>query len=127
MTVATLSWRHRDSASANISTRRPVTCRAANFDGRSWPPSWCGGPPAGSPASHIQGFRPRVPGGAPQVFRDLASDGSAVVITGHEVPFLLDVAHHVSWCTSGTTYELGLPAEATRHEAFRREYLGPWS
>lgn len=62
-----------------------------------------------------------------QVFRDLASDGAAVVITGHEVPSLLDVAHHVSWCTSGTTYELGPPAEATRHEAFRREYLGPWS
>ena len=61
------------------------------------------------------------------VFRDLASDGAAVVITGHEVPSLLDVAHHVSWCTSGTTYELGPPAEATRHEAFRREYLGPWS
>jgi lipopolysaccharide export system ATP-binding protein len=62
-----------------------------------------------------------------QLFRDLASDGVAVVITGHEVPSLLDAAHHVIWCTSGTTYELGPPAEATRNEAFRREYLGSWS
>lgn len=62
-----------------------------------------------------------------QVFRDLATDGAAVVLTGHDVPSLLDAAHHVSWCTSGTTYELGPPADATRHEAFRREYLGAWS
>lgn len=59
-------------------------------------------------------------------FSALASDGVAVVITGHEVPTLLDVADHVTWCTSGTTYELGHPRVATRHEAFRREYLGSW-
>jgi ABC-type branched-subunit amino acid transport system ATPase component len=62
-----------------------------------------------------------------RVFRDLAAEDAAVVITGHEVPTLLDAAHHVTWCTSGTTYELGPPAHATRHEAFRREYLGSWS
>lgn len=59
-------------------------------------------------------------------FRGLARAGVAVVITGHEVPTLLDAADHVSWCTSGTTYELGPPSVATAHEAFRREYLGAW-
>jgi hypothetical protein len=32
----------------------------------------------------------------------------------------------VSWCTSGTTYELGRPALAMAHEAFREAYLGTW-
>jgi ABC-type lipopolysaccharide export system ATPase subunit len=50
----------------------------------------------------------------------------AVVIAGHEVPTLLDAADHVSWCTSGTTYELGPPAVAVQNPAFRREYLGSW-
>jgi ABC-type multidrug transport system ATPase subunit len=57
-------------------------------------------------------------------FVALAASGVAVVITGHEVPTLLAAAHHVTWCTSGTTYELGSPAAAKANDAFRREYLG---
>ena len=57
-------------------------------------------------------------------FRTLAATGVAVVITGHEVPTLFATADHVTWCTSGTTYELGTPATAGRDERFRREYLG---
>lgn len=60
------------------------------------------------------------------VFKQLARDGVAVVLTGHEVPTLLDAADHISWCVSGTTYELGPPAVATRHHAFQSEYLGLW-
>ena len=59
------------------------------------------------------------------IFRELASSGCAVVLSGHELHTLLDVADHVTWCESGTTQELGNPAEAKRHEDFRREYLGP--
>lgn len=59
-----------------------------------------------------------------EAFRALAADGCAVVVTGHDVAALLDGADHVTWCTSGTTYELGSPAEARSHEGFRREYLG---
>lgn len=55
--------------------------------------------------------------------RDLAADGVAVVVTGHEVPTLLDAADHITWCTSGTTYELGAPDVARTHDAFCREYL----
>ena len=49
-----------------------------------------------------------------------------VVVTAHDVPTLLTMAGHISWCTSGTTYELAPPALATAHEAFREESLGSW-
>jgi ABC-type multidrug transport system ATPase subunit len=58
------------------------------------------------------------------VLQELARGGTAVLVTGHEVPTLLEAADHISWCTSGTTYELGAPTAARQHEAFRREYLG---
>jgi ABC-type lipopolysaccharide export system ATPase subunit len=61
-----------------------------------------------------------------KAFSALASSGVAIVVTGHEVPTLLDAADHVTWCTSGTTYELGPPATAIHNEAFRRGYLGTW-
>ena len=58
------------------------------------------------------------------LFRRMAAEGCAVVVTGHEVPSLLAAADHVTWCTQGTTYELGPPAQACEHDAFRRGYLG---
>jgi ABC-type multidrug transport system ATPase subunit len=58
-----------------------------------------------------------------RTFRQLAASGTAVVVTGHEVPTLLAAADHVTWCTSGTTCELGAPTEAELHDQFRREYL----
>ena len=61
------------------------------------------------------------------ILKDIAASGTAVVVTGHEVAALLQAADHVSWCTSGTTYELGPPAAARQHDQFRREYLGSWS
>ena len=59
--------------------------------------------------------------------RALAADGTAIVITGHEVPVLLALADQVIWMTSGTTHGLGSPPEALRHDQFRREYLGAHS
>lgn len=56
--------------------------------------------------------------------RTLAGRGCAVVVTGHEVPSLLDVADDVTWCTAGTTCALGAPVEARRNWQFCREYLG---
>jgi ABC-type multidrug transport system ATPase subunit len=57
-------------------------------------------------------------------FRTLTAAGCAVVITGHDAPTLLDAADHVTWCVSGTTYELGAPGEAVANDRFRRDYLG---
>jgi lipopolysaccharide export system ATP-binding protein len=59
-----------------------------------------------------------------RLFRAIAAAGCAVVVSGHEVPSLLAAADHVTWCTEGTTYELGSPDEACAHEGFRRNYLG---
>jgi ABC-type lipopolysaccharide export system ATPase subunit len=73
-----------------------------------------------------RGIAPKDAEDLTRIFAGLAADGVAVVITGHEVPTLLSAAHHISWCTSGTTYELGPPAVAVQHAAFRREYLGSW-
>lgn len=56
------------------------------------------------------------------VFRAMAADGCAVVVTGHEYEALMELADHVTWCTSGTTYELGAPAEARQHERFAEDY-----
>lgn len=56
------------------------------------------------------------------ILRGMAAEGCAVVVTGHEVTSLLAVAEHITWCTSGTTYELGAPERAVTHEAFQREY-----
>jgi ABC-type multidrug transport system ATPase subunit len=58
------------------------------------------------------------------VFREMASDGCAVVITGHEAPAMLSAVHHVTWCTAGTTYEMGPPFMARTDERFVRDYLG---
>jgi ABC-type multidrug transport system ATPase subunit len=60
-----------------------------------------------------------------RVFRDLAASGCAVVVTGHEVGALLDGVDHITWCTDGTTYELGPPAAAVTHARFQQQYLGP--
>jgi lipopolysaccharide export system ATP-binding protein len=73
-----------------------------------------------------RGIAPKDAEDLTRAFLTLAAEGTAVVITGHEVPTLLDAADHVSWCTSKTTYELGPPAVAIRDDSFRREYLGSW-
>ena len=57
-------------------------------------------------------------------FRALARRGTAVIVTGHEVPFILSVADTVTWLHSGTTRPLGTPESAARDWLFRREYLG---
>jgi len=74
-----------------------------------------------------RGIAPKDAEDLTRVFIGLASKGMAVFVTGHEVPTLLQAADHITWCTSGTTYELGAPDIATQHDAFRREYLGAWS
>lgn len=60
-----------------------------------------------------------------QALRQMAGQGAAIVVTGHEVPALLDVADDVVWMVAGTTHGLGSVEEALAHEQFVREYLGP--
>jgi ABC-type multidrug transport system ATPase subunit len=74
----------------------------------------------------LRGIPPKDAEELTHVLSELAAGGAAVVISGHEVSSLLAAADHVTWCTSGTTYELGPPAIATQHDLFRRDYLGAW-
>lgn len=60
-----------------------------------------------------------------RALRHLAAAGCAVVVTGHEVEDLLPTVDAVTWCTDGTTYELGPPGTALRHAEFVRRYVGP--
>ncbi len=59
-----------------------------------------------------------------KAFQHVRSQGCAVVITGHDVEDLFDLANSVVWCTDGTTYELGTPAEAVMNSRFAAAYLG---
>jgi ABC-type multidrug transport system ATPase subunit len=60
-----------------------------------------------------------------ETFRRLAHDeGCAVLVTGHEVNTLLELADGVIWHTAGTTHHLGTSEQAQLHDQFRREYLG---
>lgn len=58
-----------------------------------------------------------------RALRSLADGGTAIVVTGHEVNSLFDVADEVLWQTAGTTHVLGAPDQAPGHDQFRREYL----
>ncbi|MCH7562342.1 MAG: ABC transporter ATP-binding protein [Gemmatimonadetes bacterium] len=60
-----------------------------------------------------------------EALRTLARAGAGIVVTGHDVPDLFEVADHVTWMTAGTTHQIGTPTEARRHDQFVREYLGP--
>jgi len=51
-------------------------------------------------------------------------EGCAVLVTGHEVNTLMELADEIIWQTAGTTHHLGTAKEAQRHDQFRREYLG---
>ena len=57
------------------------------------------------------------------VFRELAESGMAIIVTGHEVQHLLDLADDVIWHTAGTTHALGDPRQAREHHQFGEEYL----
>ena len=59
-----------------------------------------------------------------QAFRGLAARGCALVVTGHELTFLFQVAHEVIWTTAGTTRVMGTCQEARADWHFRRDFLG---
>lgn len=57
-------------------------------------------------------------------FQRLAQCGTAVIVTGHEVPFILAVADRVTGIHSGTTRPLGDRESARRRLALSSDYLG---
>ncbi|MGD8276446.1 MAG: ABC transporter ATP-binding protein [Gemmatimonadota bacterium] len=73
----------------------------------------------------FNGIAPKDADTVAAALRALAARGCAILATGHEVEILLDTADTVVWMVAGTTYPLGVPAEARKHHAFIRDYLGP--
>lgn len=57
-------------------------------------------------------------------FRGLAAEGCAIVVTGHEIEALFELADVVTWCAEGTTVEFRSPAAARADWRFQRDYLG---
>ena len=57
--------------------------------------------------------------------RELADEGCAVLVTGHDVNALMALGDDIVWMVAGTTHWLGSPESAREHHQFRREYLGP--
>jgi hypothetical protein len=70
-----------------------------------------------------RGLAPRDADVVSDGLRALATDGTAVLITGHEVRQLLALGDHIIWMTGGTTHYLGPPAQALEHRLFRWDYL----
>ena len=58
------------------------------------------------------------------VLRNMARRGAAILVIGHEVDVLLDLADDIVWMTAGTTHALGSPDDARAHDQFKQEYLG---
>ena len=55
---------------------------------------------------------------------EVANAGCAVVITGHEMGWILPVADRITWVHQGSTRPLGTGEQAAENWEFRREYLG---
>lgn len=71
------------------------------------------------------GIAPRDVPAVTSCLRGLASEGTAVVASGHDVRALLEVSDRIVWVVAGTTHLLGPPEQARAHRQFQREYLGP--
>jgi ABC-type lipopolysaccharide export system ATPase subunit len=73
----------------------------------------------------LAGLAPKDQEVVAEVIRAMAEGGCGVVVTGHDVRPLMDLAQEIVWMVAGTTHGIGTPEEARVHEQFRREYLGP--
>jgi ABC-type multidrug transport system ATPase subunit len=72
----------------------------------------------------LLGIAPAYRSRVAEALRARAATGTAILVTGHEVEDLFDLADEVIWMVAGTTHGLGTPDEAARHAQFRLEYLG---
>ena len=72
----------------------------------------------------LRGIDPKDQERIMRAYRAMGQEGCAIVITGHQAEYLLQVVDEVVWMTAGTTHHLGDPAVAREHWQFRREFLG---
>jgi len=72
----------------------------------------------------FRGIPPRDAERISAALREMAGAGCAVVVSGHEMGWVLDVADEVVWLRDATTHALGPREDAVRDWRFGREYLG---
>jgi len=72
----------------------------------------------------FRGLPPRDADTVSAALRGMAAAGCAVVVSGHEMGWVLNVADEVVWLRDGTTHALGARDDAVRDWRFQREYLG---
>jgi ABC-type multidrug transport system ATPase subunit len=60
-----------------------------------------------------------------RIVRGVAGRGCAVVLTGHELAFVMSAVDEVIWLHGGATRLVGSPAEARADHRFRADFLGP--
>jgi ABC-type multidrug transport system ATPase subunit len=71
----------------------------------------------------LRGIDPKDVEGLLAVFRGLAARGCAVVVSGHHLQSLMEIADDLIWVRDGRSTSLGAPAQARLDGRFRREYL----
>ena len=72
----------------------------------------------------FHGIDPRDAELVQETITEVAAAGCAVVVTGHEMGWLLPVADRITWVHQGSTRPLGDGEQAAENWEFRREYLG---
>jgi ABC-type multidrug transport system ATPase subunit len=72
----------------------------------------------------FRGIPPRDADRISASLREMAAGGCAVVVSGHEMGWVLDLADEVVWLRDATTHSLGPREDAVRDWRFGREYLG---
>ena len=72
----------------------------------------------------FHGIDPRDADLVQRIIGETAAAGCAVVITGHEMGWVLPVADRITWVHQGSTRPLGTGEQAAENWEFRREYLG---
>jgi len=87
--------------------------------------AWTRGPSCLLADEPLAGLAPKDQELVVGVIRTMAKEGCAVVVTGHDVRPLMELADQIVWMVAGTTHGIGSPEEARNHDQFRREYLGP--
>lgn len=60
-----------------------------------------------------------------QALQSCATAGAGVVITGHELVPLRQIADAVVWCVAGTTHEFPTAADAWANPQLQQDFLGP--
>ncbi len=96
---------------ADKAGRIPTSSAAASSSGSRWRGRWSGRPELLLLDEVTSAFDPELVGEMLTVLRDLAAEGTTMVLATHEMAFARDVANQVCYLHDGAILEHGSPAE----------------